>query len=179
MGRKRVFVVVWCLLFGTTVGIHSLLAHPKAKSSAEVPADDLITRALFEATPMKTVSENQISYSGELDNELNAFLHEPRKDSGLRRCRRMIMPRSDRNSEYFEVSFIPRRAPPASAATLEDVIVERASIRLTSIEDDCIRRQFNNMSVNEFTPRNGRVRYKFCFKRLSRTAETTTSGEQP
>ncbi len=104
------------------------------------------------------------------DNQLTAFLKAYKNDA-VQRCRYLVMRRSDRPTEYFEVSFVPRASSRfeqgiGHSVTLEGVIFERSTLTLSSEEESCFTNVFAQLEIDSRSVPDYRMSYQICFGNL-------------
>lgn len=171
MRRVMLMVFVWIGLFAATLGGRVLatrsdttnVAKAKAAGAASEQSAEEALAELRSNPRRNAFSIDESAESEAVERAVSAYIRG--HDSGLRQCRRIIMNRPTRASEYFEVSFEPRVA--GSVVHLENVELERSSLLLTKADEDCILAAFNKIELPMQQAPDGRVAHLFCFRALN------------
>jgi hypothetical protein len=173
MTKARI-ILAWAALFGATVAVRSFITsrHPGKSTPAPVMMDDGMPA--LDAKPRRAhplSAEPTLPIGSTVDKAVSEYVIA--HVAGLKFCRRFVMLRSTRASEYFEISFsFDAKNARDGAVPLTGVAFERSSLELLPIERECIQKEFQRFviptdSLGVDIKTLGRVFYRFCFKNLA------------
>lgn len=174
--------LVWIALFIATFTVRKLTAAQGPERKANPEQEARVAMAELESQPRRTnpLSLNMSAAAnddGIVGSRLDPYLRE--HETELRVCRSVIMLRSARPSEYFEVSFVLEPEEGSTAGDrVADVVLERSSLQVTPLERACIERAFHNFVLPRqaaqpaATSDPSRSFYRFCFRTLARASRT-------
>jgi hypothetical protein len=164
--RKVVLVGAWGILFAGTVGVRALWASRdhdtdvrSARAAQQRDSDeDLQIEAELEKIPRRQGIRFH-DVSPRINASITNFINS--NTDGLLRCRDLVMRRSPRPTEHFELSFMISVArnqaqvnvtsgtrAPSYRVTLVDPMVERSTVALTSQEMACISGEFAKIAFD-------------------------------
>jgi hypothetical protein len=173
VNKKALFALVWVALFVGTVAVRGIFAEGRTSRVLNSEEERAQLQRELEAMPRKTLmlSPNLLTAdpaAEAFDEELSMYIRTHTYD--LQLCKEIVMPRSRRPTEYFELSFVPRAVLVDGSkriVQLDEVVVERATIALTPSDERCIVEAFRALEPNVHTVPASRVTYQICFQNRS------------
>jgi hypothetical protein len=165
MNHKALVAIIWLGLFVATVVfrhlIHSSERPGKDARQLTFETVDLLTQTKFDSIPARSGGLGVVTGDAVLSSYIAA-----NKDQILR-CRDMILRRTGRPRELFELSFNLLRSSSPDGSTHSqptDVRLEKSSASLLPEERKCLVETFAAYRFNEDTVSFGRVYFPLCLK---------------
>jgi len=149
VGHKAIVIGIWLVLFAATLGVRYGFSGKKTPSAQEnnviTSVVDQLTRIQFDSTPRRSRTLSKFAEEAQLSKYVLAH------KTALLRCRDLIMPHPARPRELFEVSFRVANTSLADGtySHVTDVMLERSSIELTSDQETCLIKAFDEFSFKE------------------------------
>ncbi len=178
--KKVVFASVWVGLFLGTVGIRSLVSRADTDDTDNESVrtlDPFATQLSLlqrqfrqleleqkprrSSTPLTNLDDLDTAFPDLIATFPTTVVRSKKEFVG---CAKSAMAKTDRPSEYFDVSFA-LRPDGENIFRLTELVMERSTLEFTADEQQCVLSVLESLRLEAPSAPQGRVVYNFCFTR--------------